>query len=148
MKRELKGVYATDTGALIELVYGTPHGRRLLDSVLDETTELVTHELAITELRYILCRRLGREHSDERVRKLIESGYIRVEDVSGLIIAASAYKCNRRISLPDCFTLSLGKEREMPVLFATKEKEIAAEMEKEPFNLDILFLEDAYSNLP
>jgi predicted nucleic acid-binding protein len=142
MKSELKGAYATDTSTLIELVYGTPIGERLLNAMLEETIEIITHELAIAELRYILCRNVGKEKAKARVEKLLASGYIVVEDISELIETAADYKCDRAISLPDCFTLSLGKERSLPVLFAWKEKELTTEMERKPFDLDILFLKD------
>lgn len=142
MKREMKGAYATDASTLLELVYGTAVGERLLNAMLDETIETITHELAIAELRYILCRKVGKEKAKSRVEKLLASGYIVVEDVSELIETAADYKCDRAISLPDCFTLSLGKMRSLPVLFAWKERELTAEMERVPFDLDILFLED------
>jgi len=142
MKREPKGAYATDASTLIELVHGTPMGERLRDAMLDETIETITHELAIAELRYILCRKMGKEKAKVRVEKLLASGYLVVEDVSELIETAADYKCEREISLPDCFTLSLGKERSLPVLFAWRERELTAEMERKPFDLDILFLED------
>ena len=145
MKRELKGAYAADTGTLIELVYGTPLGERLRDAILDETIETITHELAIAELRYILCRGIGKEKAKTRVEKLLASGYIVVEDISELIETAADYKCERAISLPDCFTISLGKERSMPVLFAGREKELTVEMERKPFDLEILFLEELYA---
>lgn len=146
MTRELKGAYATDTSTLIELVYGTPVGEKLRDAMLDEAIEVITHELAITELRYVLCRKIGKEKGKARVEKLLASGYLLVEDISELIETAADYKCERAISLPDCFTLSLGKERSLQVLFAGREKELAAEMESKPFNVEILFLEDYTSN--
>jgi predicted nucleic acid-binding protein len=142
MTRELKGAYATDTSILIELVYGTPLGETLRDAILEEAVEVIAHELAIAELRYVLCRKIGKEKAKARVEKLLASGYIMVEDSSELIETAADYKCERAISLPDCFTLSLGKERSLPVLFAGREKELAAEMESKPFNVEILFLEN------
>jgi len=145
MKGELKGAYATDTSTLIELVYGTPLGVRLMNGMLDETVETVTHELAIAELRYILCRRIGREKAKSRVEKLLASGYLIVEDISELIDTAADYKCERSIALPDCFTLSLGKKASLPILFAGREKELTEEMERKPFDLEIQFLED-YKN--
>ena len=112
------------------------------DAMLEETVYANTHELAIAELRYILCRDIGKEKAKTRVEKLLASGYLLVEDLSELIETAADYKCKRAISLPDCFTLSLGKKRSMPILFAERERELTAEMERRPFNLEILFLED------
>ena len=141
-KGDLRGAYALDTSTLIELVYGTIGGKRLSDAILNEVIDAVTHELAIAELRYVLCRSLGKEEAKVRVEKLLASGYFLVEDISKLIETAADYKCERAISLPDCFTLSLGREGSLPVLFAGRERELAAEMERRPFGLDILFLED------
>ena len=142
MRRELRGAYAADTGTLLELVYGTPSGERLREAMLDESIEVVTHELAIAELRYVLCRNMGKEKAKARVEKLLSSGYLLVEDISELIETAADYKCERAISLPDCFTLSLGKERSLKVLFAGRERELADEMERTPFDIEIQFLED------
>lgn len=76
------------------------------------------------------------------MEKLLASGYLHVEDISDLIETASNYKCERAISLPDCFTLSLGRQGPLPVLFAGRERELTTEMERRPLNLEILFLED------
>jgi hypothetical protein len=65
-----------------------------------------------------------------------------VESISPLIESASEYKCDRAISLPDCFSMSLAKRLSLPVLFAVREKELAKEIEKRPFDVEILFLED------
>lgn len=142
MTIELKGVYAADTSTLIELVYGSLPGEALRDALLEEDVEVVTHELAIAEFRYVLCRKIGKKRGKARVEKLLASGYIMVEDVSGLIESAADYKCMRAISLPDCFTLSLGREKSLPVLFAGREGELVKEMDRKPFKIEILFLED------
>lgn len=142
MKRELRGAYALDAGVLIELVYGTQEGKILKTAMLDESLHANTHQLAITELRYVLCRNIGKEKAEARVEKLLASGYLPVHSISELVETAANYKCRRAISLPDCFSLSLGKERSLPVLFAHRETELHTEMKKDPFQLQILFLED------
>jgi hypothetical protein len=38
--------------------------------------------------------------------------------------------------------MSLAKRLSLPVLFAIREKELAKEIEKHPFDVEILFLED------
>jgi hypothetical protein len=85
---------------------------------------------------------MGKEEAKARVEKLLASGYLLVEDISGLIETAADYRCERAISLPDCFTLFLGRRGSLPVLFAGRERELASEMERKPFDLEILFLED------
>ena len=100
----------------------------------------MTHELAITELRYILCRAMGKREA--RVEKLLASGYLLVENVSGLTASAADIKCERALSLPDCFTLSLAKRLSVPCLFARRERELLAETERKAFDVDIAYLED------
>ena len=102
----------------------------------------MTHEVALAELRYILCRGLGMREAKARVEKLLASGYLLVEDVSGLIASAADIKCERALSLPDCFTLSLGSRLSVPCLFAGRERELLAEMERRAFDVEITFLED------
>jgi predicted nucleic acid-binding protein len=142
MKLDLKGKLAVDTSALIELIYCDEPGEKLKNALKNDLVEAWTTELAITELRYVLCRKLGWQQSNERVNKLLGSGYIKVEDTLKLINHAAKTKCRRSISLPDCFTLSLAQQIAGNALFARKEQELAAEMKKEPFEVNIIFLED------
>lgn len=117
-------------------------GEVLREAMLGEDVEVVTHGVAVAELRYVLCRLMGREGSRSRVDKLLASGYLLVEDIAGLVEAAADYKCERAISLPDCFTLSLGRSRSLKVLFAAREGELVEEMERSPLDVEIHFLED------
>ena len=141
-KLDLKGKLAVDTSALIELIYCDEPGQNLKKALESDLIEAWTTELAITELRYILCRKLGWHQSNERADKLLASGYIKVEDSLKLIIQASKTKCKRAISLPDCFTIALAHQIAGNALFARKEQDLTAEMQKEPFEVNILFLED------
>ncbi|MCW4049898.1 MAG: hypothetical protein NWE89_09205 [Candidatus Bathyarchaeota archaeon] len=127
---------------MIDLVYGAPEGLALLEDMLDNSVALVTHELAIVELRYVLCRRLGKDVAWAKVGNLLGSGYIIVEDASGLMDAAASVKCERRVSLPDCFTLALADRMRITALFASREAEIVREMERAPFSVELAFLEE------
>jgi predicted nucleic acid-binding protein len=140
--KDLKGKLAIDTSALIELIYCDCLGQRLKRALEDDMVEAYTTELAITELRYVLCRKLGWQQSKERVNKLLASGYFTVEDTSKLINEAAKIKCQRAISLPDCFILALAHKIEGNALFARKEQELADELEKKSFGITLLFLED------
>jgi len=133
---------ALDTSALIELTFSTPAGLKLKEALKNGLVEAHTTELSIAELRYILCRRLGQTESNERIDKLLASGYISIEDTGSLIKDASKYKCERAISLADCFCLALARKSFSKALFAKKEKDLIKEMRKKPFNIEILFLED------
>jgi len=142
MKPDLKGKLAVDTSALIELIYCDEPGQELKKALESDLVEAWTTELAVAELRYVLCRKLGRHQSNERVNKLLASGYIKVEDTLKLINQASKIKCRRAISLPDCFTLALAHQISGNALFARKEQDLTAEMHKEPFEVNILFLDE------
>jgi len=142
MKADLKGKLAVDTSALIELIYCDELGQELKKALESDLVEAWTTELAVAELRYVLCRKLGWHESNERVNKLLASGYIKVEDTLKLINQASKTKCRRAISLPDCFTLALAHQISGNALFARKEQDLTAEMHKEPFEVNILFLDE------
>ncbi len=138
----MKGKLAVDTSALIELIYCGELGKSLKKALESDLVEAWTTELAVAELRYVLCRKLGWSQSNERVNNLLASGYIKVEDTLKLINQASKTKCSRAISLPDCFTLALAHQIGGNALFARKEQDLTAEIQKEPFEVNILFLED------
>jgi len=142
MKKDLSGKLVLDTSALIELISSTPTGLKLKKALKNGVAEASTTELNIAELRYILCRRLGLAEANERVDKLLASGYITVDSISPLILEASRYKCERAISLADCFCLALAQKSFYSALFARVEKDLVKEKQRKPFDVEILFLED------
>lgn len=141
MNLDLKGKLAIDTSALIELIYCDESGKKLKEALKRDSVEAWTTELAITELRYVLCRKLGWNESNGRVNKLLSSGYIKIKETPRLINEAAKLKCMRAISLPDCFTLSLAVEIGGSAVFARKEQDLVAEMRKTLFEVPIVFLE-------
>jgi len=142
MKRELAGSMAFDTSALLELIFSTPPGIMLKEKLLTESILAHTSEFNIFELRYVLCRRLGREEAEKRVNALVSSGYFFIHRTSRLIDKASLFKCRYAIAAGDCFTLAVAQRIEGPALFARREKELMAELEKDNVEVEILFLED------
>lgn len=142
MRRELEGDMVFDASVLVEVIFSTVGGRLVRRMLVDEVLFGYVTELAVSELRYVVCRMLGRDEAWRRVDKLLASGYFRVEEISPIVTLASEYKCERAISLPDCFSIALGEYLSMPVLFARREKELVREIERKPFDVDILFLED------
>jgi predicted nucleic acid-binding protein len=142
MMKDLKGKLAIDTSALIELIYCDKLGQKLKKALETNMVEAYTTELAITELRYVLYRKFGWQQSKERVNKLLASGYFTVRDTSQLINEAAKIKCQRAISLPDCFILALANKIAGDALFARQEQELADEMAKKSLNITLLFLEE------
>jgi len=65
-----------------------------------------------------------------------------VDSISTLIQAASVYKCERAISLADCFSLAQARWLNCAALFSRKEKDLLKEMAKRPFDVEIKFLHE------
>jgi len=61
---------------------------------------------------------------------------------STFLEAAAAIKCQRAMSLVDCVTVAMGESLGAPVLFATHEKGVDAELKKKRFRTELMFLED------
>lgn len=141
-KQGLKGKSAIDTSALIELIYCDKEGQKLKRALESDLIDAWTTELAIAELKYVLCRKLGWRESSERVNKLLASGYFKVEDTLTLTNEAAKIKCKRAISLPDCFTLALARKIGGYAVFARKEQDLTSEMQRKPFEVNIVFLEE------
>lgn len=142
MKRDLSGSLVLDASALIEALFFSPMGLRLVEALERNLVIAYTTEPNIAELRYIACRKLGLVGSKERVDKLLASGYIHVEETSFLIDEAARLKCERALSLADCFCLALARRFACRALFARREGDLTKEMRKKPFDVEIVFLED------
>lgn len=144
MKRELKGDMAFDGSTIIELIYSTPFAKDAQEAIKTKVLKPFATEISIAEAKYILCRKLGGKEASSRLNDLLESNAFKVEEITREISdLAGGYKCERSISLADCFALALGKSKAIPVVFARMEKEIEKEMKSNPFDVNILFLEDS-----
>lgn len=143
MRKELEGDMAFDGGAIIELLYSTPVGKEVLNKIENAALKPFATEVGLAEARYIICRKLGETESMSRIKDLRESNFISIEPITPVLSdLAAEYKCKRTLSLADSFTLALGKSKEIPALFARREKELEKEMKTEAFDLPIVFLED------
>jgi len=142
MRRELAGSMAFDTSALLELIFSTPSGLKLKEALLAERALGHASEYSIFELKYVLCRRLGWNEAERRVKALVASGYITLHEVSRLMDAAALLKCKHGIAAGDCFTLAVAKRIEGPALFARREEELVKAIEKGGIEIEVLFLED------
>ena len=127
---------------VIEQLLSTERGKTIKKAILEEKIFPHVSPVTLTEALYILCRHVGWNLASKKVTNLVNSGYFIIEDVENIIENSARYKCERKISLADCFTLGLAKYLSAPALFAVKEKEIINEEKKKPFDIHILFLED------
>ncbi len=142
MKDIYSGLLALDGGVLIGLNTEEPGFNNLKNSLLSGDSIAMTHQLAITEMLYIICRKSSIQTAKEKLNYLKLSGHIEIVNIEELIEEASELKCRRKISLPDCFTIALAKKYSGKAVFAHLEKEIRNELQGEPFDVDIIFALD------
>jgi predicted nucleic acid-binding protein len=119
-----------------------PLGVLFKDFLKSGVVEAFVSEVAVAELRYVICRKHGWAVSSKRVDDLLKSGYFRVEASSFLIEDVARLKCERALSLADCFCLALARRFAFGALFARREDDLVKEMWKKPLDVEVLFLED------
>lgn len=129
-----------DGSVLLALALGEPSAEELGDAIGGLKVEALTHELSLIEMTYVLCRKAGPAVALRKKDLLLKSGVVEVVPASELADEAAFVKCERAISLADCFTIALARVYNCPAIFAKKEKELKCEMEKKPFDVEILFL--------
>ncbi len=76
------------------------------------------------------------------VSTLQKTGYITVLSSRELDAEAGKYKCERNLSLADCYVLALAKLLDATAVFARRERELAKELLRRPLDVEVLFLED------
>lgn len=82
------------------------------------------------------------DFAKESINTLIQTNYCTFEESKELAIEAASYKCERAISLADCFVIALARLTGSSAVFAKKEKELLIEMKRRRFDVPISFLED------
>jgi len=61
-------------------------------------------------------------------------------ETGALMSEAAKVKCERALSLPDCFTLALAKIFDCKAYFVKREDEMEKEIKKRSFDVEIEFL--------
>lgn len=110
-----------DTGILIDLLEGKREA--LFNDIVNGLKLAYVTRISLTELHYILCRKLGKYEASEILRNLMESNFVMPIDTMELYSIAAELKCRFSIALGDCFSLALGKSSNSPV-YMKHEKEI------------------------
>jgi predicted nucleic acid-binding protein len=59
MKRGLEGNLVFDSSVILELLYSTSSGVKLKEALKAEKVEGNISEIAVAEISYVLCRKLG-----------------------------------------------------------------------------------------
>lgn len=134
------GPLVVDTGIFIELYQNTKRGILIKENIIKNSaiTEILVHDLLITEIYYIFCRRLSTEKTIEIIENLLAS--VSVVDSSEIRLVAGEIKCERAIALSDCYSLAIASVFNIPVIFQ-QEKELKKEIDKKPFDIDLYLLD-------
>jgi len=99
-------------------------------------------EIHVAELKYVICRKKGLDKAKTVVEKLLRSGYVHVLPIGSFIDRAARIECERAISLVDAFTIALGEELGLVVVFAKLEEELKREVERKQFKTVITTIEE------
>lgn len=140
---ELPERASVDSGVLLAHFLGEEEGELVRRWILAPggATAYVSGT-ALAELFYVLCRRKGEAFAEEAVRALLDSGYLSLAEGPWLDAAAGRLKCERSVSLADCYVLGLAEATSSAAVFARKEEDLAKELSRRGFGLTVLFLQD------
>ncbi|HDM92378.1 MAG TPA: type II toxin-antitoxin system VapC family toxin, partial [Candidatus Korarchaeota archaeon] len=110
--------------------------------------EVYVAKIVLTETYYVVCRLSGRGVARDLLTSLRESGVIEVVGDDSLDVRAGDIKCARSISISDCYVIALAELVRGAAVFAKRERELEQELEREPFGVDIVFLDDYLKRKP
>ncbi len=130
-----------DTSVLIEVLENSALGKVFREKILKNPANkiFIISPLAVTELLYIYCRKNGFTRAQEQVNDLLRDFVISNEE--DIREDASQIKCNRGLSLADCYAIAIAKQENAPVYFKSEE-ELEEESKKNPFLEKINFIDD------
>ncbi len=137
---ELPSKLSIDSSVFLAYLMGEPQASLVEECILFSDREVYLPSTALAEIYYVTCRLKGREVARRLVKAIEDNGT--VEIVSGLDEEAGDIKCGRAISLADCYVIALAEALDATAVFARREKEIIREMERAPFGVNLVFLED------
>lgn len=116
-----------DTGVLLDVLDGK--NEIMYNKIVQNSVEAYISRMSLTELTYIVCRKIGGESGRRVISDLLASNLVRIlshEEVHNL---AAEFKCRYSISIGDCYSLGLAKLMDLPVYFRPEE-EILVILEK------------------
>ena len=128
-----------DGGAMIELLLSGEKSELYKNIVTEKIIPSAT-TLAIIETEYILCRKLGKDKAFKKTDNLLSSNYFKMFSLDSLSREISVLKCINPIALPDCATIALAIKNNIPALFAKKESELIAQIDKKKIRNRNIFL--------
>ncbi len=129
-----------DSGVLVAMLEGSELGASVTNALAGGEITAHASLVNIAEAEYILCRKVGHDKAARSIDDILASGYIVIEDDQTVHRLASAIKCERSISLVDCYTLAVAAATSSRPAFLFKEKELLKEMRRKSFEVEPLFL--------
>ena len=135
----LSGSISLDTGVLIEFFSESPLGGLIADKIFKnpDINKIFIHDYLITEIFYVFCRQKGKEVANTVVDDLIN--VVTVVDVGSLRLIAGELKCQRSLSLADCYSCAVAIYKNCPIIFK-REKELIEEQNKRSFEFDLILV--------
>jgi len=132
-----------DSGIVLAYYLGEKLGALVRTEIFQpEGKSLYHNRVCIAELFYVLCRRRGEKVAADYTRSYLSAGYSALHDSELVDMTAGTYKCERAISLADCYVIAVAKLQEASALFARHETDLDREIERKPFDVPVLFIED------
>ena len=131
-----------DGGVLIALAVGDKLSDSIRHKIINDEVRAKSHELAITEMMFVLCRSLGWEVARTKRDYLADSGLFTIDTTAEIMNDAARIKCERALALPDCFTLASARKHGCKAVFVRMEDELKKEISKKPFDMEISYLEE------
>ena len=141
-RHALPEALSIDSGVVLAYLLGEESGQIARDEILSREKGVYVSRVAVSELFYVLCRRRGERYAREVVEVLLAGGRPAVASSDEVDIEAGRYKCGRSVSLADCYVLAVAKVLKAAAVFGKREDDLARELRRKPFDVDVVFLED------
>jgi predicted nucleic acid-binding protein len=110
-----------DSGIILSFLEGK--FREYYDEILRGEIEPYINVVNLTEVYYVLCRKLGEDKAKRIVKTIARAGF-KIIGVKPIIMRyAAECKCKYGISLADCFSIATAKYLKSKALFR-REKEL------------------------
>jgi len=138
----LRGNATLDASVIVEYMMGTEIGGVVKEyfETLKPEEKVYCSLYTISEIFYVICRLEGLNHALEKVNAMLSSRVIKVNNTEEMALEAGRLKCERAISIGDCSCIATAKITGSRAVFAQKEKELANEIKRKPFDAEILFI--------
>lgn len=126
-----------DTGVMVEILEDKQ--KTLFNHIISGLMRAYITSLSLTELQYVMCRKLGSSEAGNVMEEFISSNLVMPLEIEGTGRIAADLKCKFPIAIADCYSLALGKQLGLPV-YMRKEKEIVRVLSELKKEVEIIFV--------